>query len=157
MLSLLVRVIWKPCSSLNLCGLLCGVVSKPRWTQAAVVALIHFRSHDKLYSVLQKVNTDMLADKILEGRTESVLIEVGNVHARNTFLLQTMLNPQNVSLLWISQLPLQHTASSPWKVPPGMSCGDFGCGLQWGCCWPAYLLSWGEGACLYCECCTGAS
>lgn len=77
------------------------------------MALIHFRSHDKLYSVLQKVNTDMLADKILEGRTESVLIEVGNVHARNTFLLQTMLNPQNVSLLWISQLPLQHIASSP--------------------------------------------
>lgn len=55
----------------------------------------------------------MLADKILEERTESVLIEVGNVHARNTFLLQTMLNPQNVSLLWISQLPLQHIASSP--------------------------------------------
>lgn len=71
--------------------------------------------------------------------SESTLREIKYLHERNVVLAEAELNPQNYSLLWDNVSP--HGMSSPGKVSPDISCGDFSCGPGHGGCSLTHLQS----------------
>lgn len=77
--------------------------------------------------------------------------EIKNLHESNVILAEAELNPQNYSLLWDNISP--HGMSSPGRVSPDISCGDFSCGPgHGGYSLPPLVLSLGVFVCS-----TGAS